>query len=179
MIVLDCLLKKKKEKIKFYLDVIMNKCEEIECKCYYLRLKDILVVKKFGLYFIIKLVDLDYFLVFILIDKSKILFKVMIEYFQLLYMEDKEFFKGIFYIVLNGFYDEEDFSSIIVGEFKIMKENMINLELEVYIKRIQLKNLEQQKLKFVLIWLFIIFGSLKERNIVYVFWYNFLYICVF
>lgn len=103
----------------------------------------------------------------------------MIEYFQLLYMKDKEFFKGIFYIVLNGVYDEEDFSSLNVGEFIIMRDNMIILDLEVYIKRIQFKNLEQQKLKFVLIWLFIIFGSLKERNIVYVFWYNFLYICVF
>lgn len=94
-------------------------------------------------------------------------------------MEDEEFFKGIFYFVLNGVYDEEDFSSLNVGEFIIMRENMINLKMEVYIKSIQLKNVEQQKLKFVLIWLFIIFGSLKERNIVYVFWYNFLYICVF
>lgn len=51
-------------------------------------------------------------------------------------MKDKEFFKGIFYIVLNGVYDEEDFSSIIVGEFFIMRENMINLKMEVYIKSI-------------------------------------------
>lgn len=103
----------------------------------------------------------------------------MIEYFWFLYKKDEEFFKGIFYFVLNGVYDEEEFSSLNVGEFIIMRENMINKKLEVYIKRIDFKNLIQQNLKFVLIWLFLIFGSLKERNIVYVFWYNFLYICVF
>lgn len=51
-------------------------------------------------------------------------------------MEDEEFFKGIFYFVLNGVYDEEDFSSLNVGEFIIMRDNMIILDLEVYIKRI-------------------------------------------
>lgn len=60
----------------------------------------------------------------------------MIEYFWLLYKKDVEFFKGIFYFVLNGVYDEEDFSSLNVGEFIIMRENMINEKLRVYIKRI-------------------------------------------
>lgn len=179
-IVLDRSSKKKKEKIKSHLDAIMNKCEETECKCHHLRLKDILAVKKLGPHLIIKLVELDHSLAPVLIDTSMTPLKAMTEHFQSLYTKDKELFKGILYIVLNGLYDEdEDFSSITVGEFRITKENMTNPELEAYTKRIQLKNSEQQKSKLAPTWSSLILGSSKERNIVHVFWHNFLYICAF
>lgn len=179
-IVLDRSSKKKKEKIKSHLDAIMNKCEETECKCHHLRLKDILAVKKLGPHLIIKLVELDHSLAPLLIDTSMTPLKAMTEHFQSLYTKDKELFKGILYIVLNGLYDEdEDFSSITVGEFRITKENMTNPELEAYTKRIQLKNSEQQKSKLAPTWSSLILGSSKERNIVHVFWHNFLYICAF
>lgn len=178
-IALDRSSKKKKEKIKSHLDAIMNKCEETDCKCHHLRLKDILAVKKLGPHLIIKLVDLDHSLALVLIDKSKTPLKAMTEHFQSLYTKDKELFKGILYIVLNGVYDEEDFSSLNVGEFTITRDNMTNPELEAYTKRIQLKNSEQQKSKLAPTWSSIILGSSKERNIVHVFWHNFLYICAF
>lgn len=79
MIFLDCLLKKKKEKVKICLDVLKKKCSKVECLCYKLELEYIIDGKKFGLYFIINLVSLDYFLVIVLIDESKILFDYMIE----------------------------------------------------------------------------------------------------
>lgn len=179
-IVLDRSSKKKKEKVKSHLDAIMKKCEETECKCHHLRLKDILAVKKLGPHLIIKLVDLDHSLAPVLIDTSMTPLQAMTEHFQSLYKKDKELFKGILYIVLNGLYDEdEDFSSITVGEFRITKENMTNPELEAYTKRIELKNSEQQKSKLAPTWSSIILGSSKERNIVHVFWHNFLYICAF
>lgn len=179
-IILDRSSKKKKEKIKSHLDAIMNKCEETECKCHHLRLKDILAVKKLGPHLIIKLVDLDHSLAPVLIDTSMTPLKAMTEHFHSLYTKDKELFKGILYIVLNGLYDEdEDFSSLNVGEFTITRDNMTNPDLEAYTKRIQLKNTEQQKSKLAPTWSSIILGSSKERKIVHVFWHNFLYICAF
>lgn len=58
------------------------------------------------MYFIIRLVDLDYFLVVVMIDEKKGLVVVMIEYFELLKVNDKDLFDCIFFLVLNGFYDE-------------------------------------------------------------------------
>lgn len=41
-----------------------------------------------------------------MVDKDKGLVVVMIEYFELLKLKDKDLFDCIFYLVLNGFYDE-------------------------------------------------------------------------
>lgn len=178
-IVLDRSSKKKKEKIKTHLDSITEKCDTAECRCHRLRLKDISAVKKLGPHLIIKLVDLDHSLASALIEKNTTPLKAMTEHFQSLYRKDEELFKGVLYIVLNGVYDEEDFSNLNVGELTITRENMTNAKLEAYTKRIQLKNSEQQKSKLAPTWSSIILGSSKERSIVHVFWHNFLYICAF
>lgn len=178
-IVLDRSSKKKTKQIKTHLDAITKKCEMTECRCHRLKVKDISSVKKLGPHLIIKLVDLDHSLALVLINKSKTPLKAMTEHFQSLYTKDKELFKGILYIVLNGVYDEEDFSSLNVGEFTITRDKMTNPDLEAYTKRIQLKNPEQQKSKLAPTWSSIILGSSKERNSVHVFWHNFLYICAF
>lgn len=178
-IVLDRSSKKKTKQIKTHLDAITKKCEMTECRCHRLKVKDISSVKKLGPHLIIKLVDLDHSLALVLINKSKTPLKAMTEHFQSLYTKDKELFKGILYIVLNGVYDEEDFSSLNVGEFTITTDNMTNPDLEAYTKRMQFKNPEQQKSKLAPTWSSIILGSSKERNIVHVFWHNFLYICAF
>lgn len=53
----------------------------------------------------------------------------MIEYFILLEQNDKDFFKGVMYIVLNGVYDDENFDSEIVKEFFILREYLVNKDL--------------------------------------------------
>lgn len=81
------------------------------------------------MYFVFKLLDLDYFLVDIMIDERKGLVDVMIEYFKLLEKNDKDFFKGIMYIVLNGVYDDGKFDREIVKEFFILREYLVNEKL--------------------------------------------------
>lgn len=178
-ILLDRSSKKKKESVKTRLDAIKKKCRTAECRCHKLELKHISDGKKLGPHLIINLVRLDHSLATALIVDNKTSLDHMTEHFHSLYKKDKELFKGILYIVLNGVYDEEDFSSLNVGEFTITRENMTNAKLEAYTKRIQLKNSEQQKSKLAPTWSSIILGSSKERNIVHVFWHNFLYICAF
>lgn len=178
-IVLDSSSKKKKERVKTHLDVIKKKCNTAECRCHKLELKHISDGKKLGPHLIINLVGLDHSLAAVLIDDNKTSLDHMTEHFQSLYRKDKELFKGILYLVLNGVYDEEDFSNITVGEFTITRENMTNPNLEAYTKNIKLKNSEQQKSKLAPTWSSIILGSSKERNMVHVFWHNFLYICAF
>lgn len=58
------------------------------------------------MYFIFKLVGLDYFKVVVMVDEDEGLVVVMIQYFELLKLKDKDLFDCIFYLVLNGFYDE-------------------------------------------------------------------------
>lgn len=178
-ILLDRSSKKKKEKVKTRLDALKKKCSKAECPCHKLELEHIIDGKKLGPHLIINLVSLDHSLATVLIDESKTPLDHMTEQFGSLYTEDEKLFKGILYLVLNGVYDEEDFSSLNVGEFTITRDNMTNPDLEAYTKRIQFKNPEQQKSKLAPTWSSIILGSSKERNIVHVFWHNFLYICAF
>lgn len=178
-ILLDRSSKKKKEKVKTRLDALKKKCSKAECPCHKLELEHIIDGKKLGPHLIINLVSLDHSLATVLIDESKTPLDHMTEQFQRLYRVDEELFKGILYLVLNGVYDEEDFISLNVGEFTITRDNMTNPDLEAYTKRIQFKNSEQQKSKLAPTWSSIILGSSKERNIVHVFWHNFLYICAF
>lgn len=178
-ILLDRSSKKKKEKVKTHLDTIKKKCRMDECQCHKLELKHITDGKKLGPHLIINLVSLDHSLATVLIGESQTPVDYMTEHFRSLYKKDAELFKGILYLVLNGVYDEEDFSSLNVGEFTITRENMTNEKLRAYTKRIQLKSSTQQKSKLAPTWSSIILGSSKERNIVHVFWHNFLYICAF
>lgn len=178
-ILLDRSSKKKKEKVKTRLDTIKKKCRTDECQCHKLELKHIADGKKLGPHLIINLVCLDHSLATVLIDESQTPVDYMTEHFRSLIKKDEELFKGILYLVLNGVYDEEDFSSLNVGEFTITRENMTNEKLKAYTKRIQLKSSTQQKSKLAPTWSSIILGSSKERNIVHVFWHNFLYICAF
>lgn len=178
-ILLDRSSKKKKEKVKTHLDTVKKKCRMDECQCHKLELKHITDGKKLGPHLIINLVSLDHSLATVLIGESQTQVDYMTEHFRSLYKKDAELFKGILYLVLNGVYDEEDFSSLNVGEFTITRENMTNEKLRAYTKRIQLKSSTQQKSKLAPTWSSIILGSSKERNIVHVFWHNFLYICAF
>lgn len=178
-ILLDRSSTEKKEKVKTHLDALKKKCSKAECQCHKLQLKHILDVKKLGPHLIINLVDLDHSLATVLIDESKTPLDHMTEHFRSLYKKDEELFKGILYLVLSGVYDEEEFSSLNVGEFTISRENMTNEKLKDYTKRIELKKSTQQKSKLAPTWSSINLGSSKERNIVHVFWHNFLYICAF
>lgn len=178
-ILLDRSSKKKKEKVKTRLDAIKKKCRTAECRCHKLELKHISDGKKLGPHLIINLVGLDHSLATALIVDNKTSLDHMTEHFHSLYKKDEELFKGILYIVLNGVYDEEDFSSQIAGEFSITRENMTNEKLKAYTKRIQLNQSQQQKSKLAPTWSSTILRSSRERNIVHVFWHNFLYICAF
>lgn len=180
-ILLDRSSTEKKEKVKTHLDALKKKCSkaECQCQCHKLQLKHILDVKKLGPHLIINLVDLDHSLATVLIDESKTPLDHMTEHFRSLYKKDEELFKGILYLVLNGVYDEKEFGSLNVGEFTISRENMTNKKLKAYTKRIDLKSSTQQKSKLAPTWSSLILGSSKERNIVHVFWHNFLFICAF
>lgn len=178
-ILLDRSSKKKKEKVKSRLDDIKKKCSKAKCQCHKLELKHILDGKQLGPHLIINLVRLDHSLATVLIDESQTPVDYMTEHFRSLIRKDEELFKGILYLVLNGVYDEKEFSSLNVGEFTITSENMTNKKLEAYTKRIEFKSSTQQKSKLAPTWSSIILGSSKERNVVHVFWHNFLYICAF
>lgn len=69
-----------------------------------------------------------------MIDEEKGLVVVMIEYFELLKLKDKDLFDCIFYLVLNGFYDEKNLRDEIVKVIFIFKEKMRNEKLKKYIK---------------------------------------------
>lgn len=178
-ILLDRSSKKKKEKVKSRLDAIKKNCSTAECQCHKLELKHILDGKQLGPHLIINLVKLDHSLATVLIDESQTPLDYMTEHFRSLHRKDEELFKGILYLVLNGVYDEKEFGSLNVGEFTITRENMTNKKLKAYTKRIDLKSSTQQKSKLAPTWSSLILGSSKERNIVHVFWHNFLFICAF
>lgn len=69
-----------------------------------------------------------------MINEEKGLVVVMIQYFELFKLKDKDLFDCIFYLVLNGFYDEQNLRDEIVEVIFIFKEKMRNEKLKKYIK---------------------------------------------
>lgn len=75
-----------------------------------------------------------------MIDEEKGLVVVVIEYFELLKLKDKVLFDCIFYLVLNGYYDEQNLRDEIVELIFIFVEKMRNKKLKKYIKIICFKD---------------------------------------
>lgn len=175
----DSSTKWKKRSIKTHLQQIKKNCHKSDCRCQTLTVDEILSVETLGTHLVLKLLDLDHSLADTMLDERKGPVDAMTEHFISLEKNDNDLFKGIMYIVLNGVYDDEKFNSETEKEFSISRENLANKNLEKYTKRIDLKDSQQQKSKLSPTWIHVISDVVMERNIVHVFWHNFLYICAF
>lgn len=169
----------KKRSIKTHLQQIKQNCHKSDCRCQTLKVDEILSVETLGTHLVLRLLDLDHSLADTMLDERKGPVDAMTEHFMSLEKNDEDLFKGIMYIVLNGVYDDEKFDSEIEKEFSISREHLANKNLEKYTKRIVLNDSQQQKSKLSPTWIHVISDVVIERNIVHVFWHNFLYICAF
>lgn len=169
----------KKQSIKSHLQTIKQNCHKSDCRCRTLKVDDILSIETLGTHLVLKLLDLDHSLADTMIDERKGPVDAMTEHFESLEKNDKDLFKGIMYIVLNGVYDDEKFDSEIAKEFSISREHLANENLQKYTKRIKLNDSQQQKSKISPTWIHVISDIVMERDTVHVFWHNFLYICAF
>lgn len=169
----------KKQSIKSHLQTIKQNCQKSDCRCETLKVDEILSVETLGTHLVLKLLDLDHSLADPMTDVRKGPLDAMTEHFTSLEQNDKDLFKGVMYIVLNGVYDDENFDSETAKEFSISREHLANKDLQKYLKRIDLNDPQQQKSKISPTWIHVISDVVMERNIVHVFWHNFLYICAF
>lgn len=169
----------KKQSINSHLQTIKQNCHKSDCRCRTLKVDDILSIETLGTHLVLKLLDLDHSLADTMIDERKGPVDAMTEHFKSLEKNDKDLFKGIMYIVLNGVYDDGKFDREIAKEFSISREHLANEKLQKYTKRINLNDSQQQKSKISPTWIHVISDIVMERDTVHVFWHNFLYICAF
>lgn len=128
-----------------------------------------------GTHLTINLVDLDHSQAAAMVDKDKGPVVAMTEHFESLKSKDKDLFDCIFYLVLNGFYDEQNLRDKIAEETSTSTEKMRNKELGKYTKTIR----SEDRSQLATMW-----SSKMNREVIktttfMVFWHNFLYICAF
>ncbi|XP_056008884.1 uncharacterized protein LOC125661998 isoform X2 [Ostrea edulis] len=166
--------KEKWVKLKNHLQNVKRACTADGCQCKSLKVKDIMSIDAvpIGPHLMVKLLDLDHTKARDLVDEDKGPLTVMCEHFMGLKSKDEQFFKCIMYIVLIGFYDENEFRHDVATHFSISKTSLKECDLKKYTKRLKASQLAPM-------WTSQLTGVSKEREGVYVFWHNFLYICAF
>ncbi|XP_056008885.1 uncharacterized protein LOC125648651 [Ostrea edulis] len=166
--------KEKGVKLKKHLQKVKRKCTADGCQCKSLEISDIMSIDKvpIGPHLIVKLLNLDHTKARDLVDEDKGPLTAMCEHFMGLESKDEQLFKCIMYIVLIGFYDENDFRHDVATHFSISKTILKECDLKKYTKRLKASQLAPM-------WTSQLTGGSKERDGVYVFWHNFLYICAF
>lgn len=161
---------RKEQSIVRHLEILQRNCKIPKCQCQALTVDKILSIKNIGPHLALKLVELDHSLADQIFDANKGPVIAVTGHFKSLEFNDKDLFGCIFYLVLNGLYDEENFRNDIAEQIPVSREKMKNQKLEFYTR---------QKPNLATTWSSKITNADVKTHGGLVFWHNFLYICAF
>lgn len=165
----------REQEIIKHLDDVQGKCHNTNCQCQTLTKEYLLSIGIIGTHLTLKLVDLDHSQAAPMIDKEKGPVVAMTEHFESLKLKDKALFDCISYLVLNGFYDEQNLRDEIAELTSTSAEKMRNKMLKKYTKTIRSKD----KSQLATMWSSKMNNEVIKTTTFMVFWHNFLYICAF
>lgn len=171
----DTSSKQREQEIKKHLERVQRKCHGTDCKCQALSVNKLLSIDYIGTHLTIRLVDLDHSQAAAMVDEDKGPVVAMTQHFESLKSKDKDLFDCIFYLVLNGFYDEQNLRDEIAEKTSTSTEKMRNEELGKYTKTICSKD----KSQLATMWSSKMNKEVIKTTTFTVFWHNFLYICAF
>lgn len=171
----DTSSKQREQEIKKHLDSVQQKCHDIDCQCQTLSVDTLLFIDIIGTHLILNLIDLDHSQAAAMVDENKGPVVAITKHFESLKSKDKDLFDCIFYLVLNGFYDEQNLKDDIAEQASTSKEKMGNKKLEKYTKTICSKD----KSQLATMWSSKMNNDVIKTTTFMVFWHNFLYICAF
>lgn len=171
----DTSSKQREQEIKKHLEGVQRKCHGTDCKCQALSVNKLLLIDYIGTHLTIKLVDLDHSQAAAMVDEDKGPVVAMTQHFESLKSKDKDLFDCIFYLVLNGFYDEQNLRDDIAEETSTSTEKMRNEELGKYTKTIR----SEDRSQLTTMWSSKMNKEVIKATTFMVFWHNFLYICAF
>lgn len=179
----DTSSKQREQEIKKHLEKVQRKCHGTDCKCQALSVNKLLSIDYIGTHLTIRLVDLDHSLAAAMIDEKKGPVVAMTEHFESLKANDKDLFDCIFFLVLNGFYDEQNLKQEIAEQTSYSKEKMDNKKkiMEKYTKTICPKDIDTSisQTQLATMWSSKMNKEVIKTTTFMVFWHNFLYICAF
>lgn len=165
----------REQEIIKHLDNVQRECHNTDCKCQTLTKENLLSIGIIGTHLTLKLVDLDHSKAAAMVDEDEGPVVAMTQHFDSLKSKDKDLFDCIFYLVLNGFYDEQNLRDDIAEETSTSTEKMRNKELGKYTKTICSKD----KSQIATMWSSKMNNEVIKTTTFMVFWHNFLYICAF
>lgn len=171
----DTSSKQREQEIKKHLERVQRKCHGTDCKCQALSVNKLLSIDYIGTHLTLKLVGLDHSKAAAMVDEDEGPVVAMTQHFESLKSKDKDLFDCIFYLVLNGFYDEQNLRDEIAEKTSTSTEKMRNEELGKYTKTICSKD----KSQLATMWSSKMNNEVIETTTFMVFWHNFLYICAF
>lgn len=165
----------REQEIIKHLDDVQGECHNTDCKCQTLTKENILSIGIIGTHLTLKLVDLDHSQAAAMVDEEKGPVVAMTEHFESLKSKDKALFDCISYLVLNGYYDEQNLRDEIAELTSTSAEKMRNKKLKKYTKTIRSKD----KSQLATMWSSKMNKEVIKTTTFTVFWHNFLYICAF
>nr|XP_022336402.1 uncharacterized protein LOC111132832 [Crassostrea virginica] len=179
-ILLDSMSEQKESNIDSHLEEIKRKCNRDDCPCKKIPAEAITSNEKIGTHLMLKLLELDHNLGPDMINEKGPLV-AMKGHFLSLKSGDERLFAGILYIVLNGFYDENNFKGDIAKQFFIKKSDVRHKDLKTYTKRLEPAEDDfEHKHVIAPMWSAKITGDSDcSADSAVVFWHNFLYISAF
>lgn len=173
----------KEQEIKKHLDSVQKKCHGTDCQCQKLSVDKLLKIDNIGTHLTIRLITLDHSLAAAMIDEHRGPVVAITEHFKSFEYKDKEVFDCIFYLVLNGFYDEQNLRDEIAEQTSFSKEKMRNKKkiIEKYTKSIRPKDTDASisHTQLATMWSSKMNNDVIKTTTFTVFWHNFLYICAF
>lgn len=176
----DTSSKQREQEIKKHLDSVQKKCLGTDCQCQKLSVDNLLSIDNIGTHLTIRLITLDHSIAAAMIDERKGPVVAVTEHFESLKFTDKDLFACIFYLVLNGFYDEQNLRDEIAEQTSFSKEKMGNDKLEKYIKTIRPNDTDTvSHTQLATMWSSKMNNDVIKTTTFTVFWHNFLYICAF
>lgn len=171
----DTSSKQREQEIKKHLERVQQKCHDTDCECKKLSADSLILIEMIGAHLTLKLVDLDHSQAAVMDDETKGPVVAITAHFESLKSKDKDLFNCISYLVLNGFYDEQNLRDEIAEETSTSKEKMRNKKLKKYTKTIRSKD----KSQLATMWSSKMNKEVIKTTTFTVFWHNFLYICAF
>ena len=180
-VLLDSTSIQKGSKIDGHLMELKRKCNSNDCPCKKITADNIPSNEYIGTHLILQLLDLDHSLWPAITDVDRGPLVAMKGHFISLKSEDERLFAGILYIVLNGFYDENNFKGDIAKQFFIQKSDVRHKDLKTYTKRLEPAEDDfEHKHVIAPMWSAKITGDSDcSADSAVVFWHNFLYISAF
>lgn len=171
----DTSSKQREQEIRKRLVTVQQKCHDTDCECQTLSADSLLLIDIIGAHLTLHLVDLDHSLAAAMIDQERGPVVAMTQQFESLKSKDKDLFDCIFYLVLNGFYDEQNLRHEIAEVTSTSKEKMRNERLKKYTKTVR----SEDRSQLATMWSSKMNNDVIETTTCMVFWHNFLYICAF